>query len=302
MPTGACGIDCDVCRLKIVGICSSCGPGTSQEAEKKLEAQIKLFGHPCPILACAQLNKIQYCLRDCSSFPCDNFQEGPYPFSEGYLAMQKRRRTQKPLSRTPAGDLIKVSPEHWNELHKKDLNILCHDSLATLQPHEGLRFRFLNEEVLVDIHNNCIKRRDDDRWEKIENSLLELVILVYLLHVTPSTLADEMISVKDLKDAHFFQGPHTLKTAPVLERYGDDLAGFKLAAEKLDGEPMDLADAAYRLTPLPKIPLYYLLWEGDEEFKPNLSILFDRSIERHLSADAIWGLVILVSDALLLSG
>ncbi len=65
---------------------------------------------------------------------------------------------------------------------------------------------------------------------------------------------------------------------------------------------MDLADAAYRLTPLPKIPLYYLLWEGDEEFKPNLSILFDRSIERHLSADAIWGLVILVSDALLFNG
>lgn len=302
MPTGACGINCDVCRLKLVGICSSCGAGISQEAEKKLEAQMKLFGHPCPILACAQLNKIQYCLRDCRSFPCDNFQAGPYPFSEGYLAMQKRRRMQKPLSRTPAGDLIKVSPEHWDELHKKDLNILCHDSLATLQPHEGLRFRFLNVEVLVDIHNNCIKRRDDDGWEKIENSLLELVILVYLLHVTPSTLAGEMISVKDLKDAHFFQGPHTLKTAPVLERYGDDLAGFKLAAEKLDGEPMDLADAAYRFTPLPRIPICYLLWEGDEEFKPNLSILFDHSIERHLSADAIWGLVILVSDALLLSG
>ncbi len=206
------------------------------------------------------------------------------------------------MSRTSAGDQIKVPPEYWGELGKRDLNIVCQDSLAAINPPEGLRFRFLNEEVRVDIHNNCIKRRDDDRWEKIENSLLELVILVYLLHVTPSAPAGEMISVKDLKDAQFFQGPHTLKTTPVLERYGDDLAGFKLAAEKLDGEPVDLADAAYRLTPLPKIPLYYLLWEGDEEFKPNLSILFDRSIERHLSADAIWGLVILVSDALLLSG
>jgi hypothetical protein len=216
--------------------------------------------------------------------------------------MQPRRWTQKPLSRTSAGDRIKVPPEHWDELGKRDLNIVCQDSLAVINPPEGLRFQFLNEKMLVDIHNNCIKRRDDDGWEKIENSLLELVILVYLLHVTPFSPTNEMISVKDLKDALFFQGPHTLKTAPVLERYGGDLAGFKLAAEKLDGEPMDLADAAYRLNPLPKIPLYYLLWEGDEEFKPNLSILFDRSIERHLSADAIWGLVILVSDALLLSG
>jgi len=45
--------------------------------------------------------------------------------------------------------------------------------------------------------------------------------------------------------------------------------------------------------------LYYLLWEGDEEFEPRISVLFDRSIESHLSADAIWGLVALVSEALL---
>jgi hypothetical protein len=50
--------------------------------------------------------------------------------------------------------------------------------------------------------------------------------------------------------------------------------------------------------PFPKIPLYYVLWAGDEEFEASLSILFDKSIERHLSADAIWGVVAWVSDAL----
>jgi len=299
MPTGACGINCDVCRLRLLGICSSCGPGTSQEAVNKIEAQKRLFGYPCPILACAQLNQIQYCLRDCLSFPCENFQTGPYPFSEGYLMMQTRRRRQRAPARTPGGDLIKVPPEHWDQLRKKDLNRLCADSLSSIQPPEGLRIPFLNEDVLVDIRNGCIRRVEDDRWEKVDHPLLELVILVYLLNVTTALLSNEMISVNDLKDAHFFQGPHTLKTAPVLERYGNDLAGFKRAAEKLDGKPLDLADAAYRLSPLPKIPLYYLLWEGDDEFQPNLSILFDRSIEHHLSADGIWGLVILVSKALL---
>jgi hypothetical protein len=70
----------------------------------------------------------------------------------------------------------------------------------------------------------------------------------------------------------------------------------------MGGEPIDMADVAYKLSPLPKIPLYYLLWEGDEEFQPHLSILFDRSIESHLSADAIWGLVNLVSIRLLMGG
>ena len=81
MPTGSCGINCDVCKLNLLGTCSSCGPGKSPEAEQKLAAQQRLFGSTCGILACARMNQIDYCLRDCRQFPCDNFSNGPYPFS-----------------------------------------------------------------------------------------------------------------------------------------------------------------------------------------------------------------------------
>ena len=54
---------------------------------------------------------------------------------------------------------------------------------------------------------------------------------------------------------------------------------------------MDMADAAVQLLPFPRVPLYFLLWRGDEEFRPRLQVLFDRSIENTLSADAIWALV-----------
>lgn len=216
--------------------------------------------------------------------------------------MQTRRRKQRPLARTPGGNSIKVPLAYWDQLRERDLDRLCQDSLSTIHSPEGLRIRFLNRDILVDIQNCCIGQHSGACWETIDHPLLELVILVYLLNVLPVPLAQDMISVNDLKDAHFFQGPHVLKTAPVLERYGNDLAGFKKAAKMLNGEPVDLADAAYKLYALPRVPLFYLLREGDEEFKPHLSVLFDRSIERHLSADAIWGLVILVSDALLLSG
>jgi len=298
MPTAACGINCDVCRLKILGICSSCGPGTSQEAIDKIEVQKHLFGQPCPVLACAHMNHIQFCLRDCESFPCENFQAGPYPFSEGYLNMQERRRKQKIEKKKPVGDRFLIPPEHWEDLKEKDPDNLCKNALARPHPPGGLIVCFLQEDVLVDMESRCIQRLDQGRWVKINHSLVELLVLVYLLNVTSHPLSQEMVSVNDLKTAHFFQGPHALKIAPLVERYGNDLRGFTKAAENLGGEPLDLADAAYRFFPFPKIPLYYLLWEGDEEFKPHLSILFDRSIERHLSADAIWGLVNLVSDAL----
>jgi len=302
MPTAACGINCDVYRLRLLGICSSCGSGISQEAINKIEAQKRLFGHPCPILACAQMNRVQFCLRDCKSFPCENFMAGPYPFSEGYLNMQERRRKQRPPARTPKGDIIKVPHEYWDDLKKMDQDNLCENSLASLHLPEGFLIRFLKDDVLIDMENRCLWRLKTDQREKIDHPLLELVILVYLLNVTPDLLSREMVSANDLKDAHFFQGPHALKIAPLLERYGRDLGGFKKASENLSGELLDMADAAYRFSPLPKIPLYYLLWEGDDEFQPHLSILFDRSIERHLSADAIWGLVNLVSNELLISG
>jgi hypothetical protein len=89
-----------------------------------------------------------------------------------------------------------------------------------------------------------------------------------------------------------------LKKKTLLARFGGKPADLKKAGLQYGASILDLADAAICLTPFPKIPLYYLLWAGDEEFSASLSILFDRSIEHHLSADAIWGIVTWVSDAL----
>jgi hypothetical protein len=60
-----------------------------------------------------------------------------------------------------------------------------------------------------------------------------------------------------------------------------------------------MGDAAFRLNPFPRIPIYYLLWLGNREFPPRISILLDRSIERVLSSPSIWSLVTLCSYYLL---
>lgn len=301
MPTAACGINCDICKLNLMGICSTCGDGLSNEAKLKIEAQTRLLGQPCPILACAQMNHLKYCLRDCRHFPCDNFGMGPYPFSQGFLDMQQRRRRQKPPARNPQGSPFTVPEKFWDDICQKDLNRLLEISLCRMHPEGEIIVPYLGMEILLDLEERCIRQADDrQKWERMEYPLLELLILVYLLNVTDDPVQNHMISTAELRDAHFFQGPHALKTGPLLERFGNDIPGFNLVAQKLAGKNVDLADVAYRFLPLPKIPVYYLLWEGDEEFGPDLKILFDRSIEKHLSADAIWGVVNLVSDAMLM--
>ncbi len=209
---------------------------------------------------------------------------------------------EKPISITPTGEIIKVPTDYWDKLKKRNIDELCKLSLTHVYPPEDLLLHFLNKDILLDMGNRSIHRLNVNKREKIENPFLELIILVYLLNVSSDDPSQDIISVRDLKNAHFFQGPHELQTAPLLDLYGNNLEGFKSAAESLGGKSLDMAEAAYMLLPFPKIPLYYLLWEGDDEFEPNLSILFDRSIEKHLAADAIWGLVNLVSKYLLSGG
>jgi hypothetical protein len=264
-----------------------------------METQLRVLGSACPILACASENRIEYCPKDCEAFPCDRFWAGPYPFSQGFLSMQERRRKQGAQAKTPSGDVLKVPVQYWEELRKGDVEEICGYASARNYPPTGLLLPFLKEYLLVDTENRCLHSQSHGQWERMENPLLELVCLVYLLNVGPQTLIHEMVSVKELKSGHFFTGPHELKTKPLLDCYGNDLERFKAAAEGARGEVLDLADAAYMFQAFPKVPLYYLLWKGDEEFEPRLSILFDRSIEHHLAADAIWGLVNLVSDVLL---
>lgn len=300
MPTGACGINCDVCKLNLLGTCSSCGAGKSPQAERKLAAQQRLLGGTCSILACAKMNRVDYCMRDCRQFPCDNFHSGPYPFSKGFLNMQERRLKDNPPAFAPDGSRVIVADDYWHELQQKDLTALCNLTLFSPLSASQVRFNFLQEEVVVDIENRCLKRLTDNHWQKSDDPLLELVTVMYLIKVTDiHPIGKDIVGVKDLKEGHFFQGPHALKTGPLLERYGQDLKGFCEAAEFLEGESQDMADAAYKLKPFPRVALYFLLWQGDEEFAPQMSVLFDRSIEKVFAADSIWALVNRVSIALL---
>ena len=228
MPTGACGINCDVCQLNIRGICSTCGPGNSPEAQKKLAAQIAILGSPCPILACAELKAVAYCLRDCDMFPCENFNSGPYPFSQGFLSMQSRRRQQDPPAYAPDGSEADVDPVYWDDLIARDCNELANFTLFTPQGERQLVFPFLNQEILVDFEARCLKRKQNDSWVKADDSLLELATVMYLNNVRELVpMRREIVGVKDLKEGHFFQGPHVLKLDPLLNRYGDDIRGVR---------------------------------------------------------------------------
>ena len=194
---------------------------------------------------------------------------------------------------------VTVPPEHWSDLKAMSREKLCEHTGAKMDGSECFFLHFLNKDLLVDMEESTIWQMEGDRRKESNNRLLELITLVYLLNAAEKTISGELIGVRELKDAHFFQGPHAIDVSSLLKRYGTNINAFAEAAESLEGTPVHMADAAFRFLPFPKIPAYYLLWSGDDEFSPRLSVLFDRSIESHLTADAIWGLIHLITENLL---
>ncbi len=84
----------------------------------------------------------------------------------------------------------------------------------------------------MDFDARCLKRNEGQGREPTKDPLLELVTVVYLNRVKKlHPVGKEIVGVKDLKEAHSFQGPHALQVDPLIKRYGGDSAGFKDSAE-----------------------------------------------------------------------
>ncbi|MBF0101716.1 MAG: DUF3786 domain-containing protein [Desulfobacterales bacterium] len=192
---------------------------------------------------------------------------------------------------------IYVPPEYWKQLKAMDREKLVSNSKAMMLKEGNLVLQFLNHLLYINLDESRILYENNS--QPLDNPLIELLTLVYLLNVTSDTVESTLIGVNELKTAHFFTGPHEFNIHELTRRYGYDLDGFKHAATQIGGIYTPMADVAFIFDVFPKIPIYYLLWLGDEEFQPRITLLFDKSIEKHLSADAIWGIVHIISEILL---
>lgn len=206
--------------------------------------------------------------------------------------------TEKTKSYKSDGSHLAIEDRYWETIQKKDRTALVNMTFFESLSDERLQFQFLNAFKCVDFSNRCILEKINQHWVVSDDPLLTLATIVYLKNIRGVyPMGQDIVGAKDLKEGHFFIGPHELRVQSIRDRYGNDLRGFKRAAEALGGCSVDMADAAYRLLPFPRVPLYYLLWQGDDEFEPRVKVLFDRSIEKTFPADAIWGLVSRVSAA-----
>lgn len=115
---------------------------------------------------------------------------------------------------------------------------------------------------------------------------LQIVFLHYLTHAKPRQLEGKWISFKELPGGDIYIVPFTNRAIrPLVAIFGSNPARLVAAAERLGGRPLPLGTAAAVLPVLPKVPMAFVLWAGDEEFPPSGNILFDATAGLHLDTE-----------------
>jgi len=190
---------------------------------------------------------------------------------------------------------VKVDPLYWEKLSGLHPTDVCNRTEAVYHSgREGFVLGVFNRRYLILPKPRKILRMEwNDRTVEEElHPFFYLMVLFYLVEAKEVKPAHTWVSEKDLKGGPtFFRGPHRLHAEELETLYGKDPEGFLQAGRRLGGSEILFGDKGFALDVFPKVPLAYVLWKGDDEFPARINILFDPTIEAHLSLDMIWCMV-----------
>ncbi|OGQ01266.1 MAG: hypothetical protein A2Z51_12380 [Deltaproteobacteria bacterium RBG_19FT_COMBO_52_11] len=191
---------------------------------------------------------------------------------------------------------------YWEELAKADPAEVCARTEAIYNlDRKGYILPILNQKYLIlPEEQKILCLRGDFCEEENLRDFFYLMVLLYLLNAKKGEPTRTWISEKELKGGTtFFRGPHALQVEELKTAFGKNPGSFGRAGTVLGGVELLFGDKAFSLTVFPKVPLAYILWKEDEEFPPQVTVMFDSTIQEHFSLDGIWCIVAEVSQRLL---
>ncbi len=141
---------------------------------------------------------------------------------------------------------------------------------------------FLNETMMISYPQGDIQGQEGEG----ANIIFQILYLHYLSDASGLPLKNEWISFKELPGGQIYITPFQNRAVkPFTKVFGKQPEDFARAAEALGGEKAAYGDLSYILPVFPRIPVMFVLWQGDDEFPASGTILFDATAGSYMPTE-----------------
>ena len=141
-----------------------------------------------------------------------------------------------------------------------------------------------NARYVIDFPDLLITSTD----KKVVSLVTKIVLLHYLIKADGRPLSHQLIPYKEIPGGMLYAGVFARRAVePLIPVFGQSQERFLEAGFRMGGRKAEYGDVSFVLMALPRIPMTYIFWKGDEEFPPTIQLLFDKSVEGYLSLEDI---------------
>jgi len=115
------------------------------------------------------------------------------------------------------------------------------------------------------------------------------VLYILLSHYANAGLGGnlgKLVRFRDLPGGYAYEGAFVNRAVvPITKVFGSDPSMLVQAAKALNGIEVGYGDSSVEIPALPRIPLTYIMWKGDDEFQASSTLLFDSSASHYLPTE-----------------
>ncbi len=150
------------------------------------------------------------------------------------------------------------------------------------ETHEFL-VPFMGKDILVKYPEGIMNFKNSREEVPL---IWKILILHYLVRSTGTPLTGNLISYKELPGGDIYFEPFRKRTIiPLIKIFGDNPQKLIEIGKQLGGNEAALGDYSITINVLPNVPITYVLWDGDDEFPPNATVLFDEIASEYLHTE-----------------
>ena len=178
-------------------------------------------------------------------------------------------------------DALTVAQKQFSSV---DIAKQCQNSGALCSP-EIVTLNYLNEIYRINIPTAEVAFVDSKQFVPLRDKIL---ILHYFTQAKGAPLTGKQIPYRDLPGGLVYLPTFIKRTIePLSEFFGKEPALLVGVGKMLGAKPGTLGDASLIIDAFARVPINVILWQGDDELKAEVNLLFDANILEYLTSEDV---------------